>query len=122
MANKVAELMLRLSVREGADYVVDEDLYENERFATSILKQETITVNAATFQQLTVPTGARLLVIELGTAEAITLKGVTGDTGVKLTPASDPLGLPAIIPLGDTPSVGILNGDASAVDLPLTWL
>lgn len=122
MANKVAELLLRLSVRDGADYAVDEDLFEGGRFATSVLKQETISINASTFQALTVPTGAKALIIELGSAVSITLKGVTGDTGVKLTPASDPLGLPAIIPLGASPSIGILNGDASAVSIPLIWL
>ena len=122
MTNKIARLLLRLAVYDGPEVTIDEDLFPAERFSTAVLKQESVTINAATFQALSPPANAKALVIQLGTAESITLKGITGDTGVKLTPAANPLGLPAVIPLGNSPSIGLLNGDGSAVTIDLIWL
>lgn len=122
MANKVAELFLRLVVRDGNDVAVDEDLFEAARFATSILKQETVTVSGSSFQALSVPSGAKSVIVLLGTAVSITLKGITGDTGVAMTPSSNPLGLPLILPLGASPSIGLRNADASAVSIPVIWV
>ena len=122
MANKVAELFLRLVVRDGNDVAVDEDLFEAARFATSVLKQETVTISGSSFQTLTVPTGAKAVIILLGTAVSITLKGITGDTRIANTPSSNPLGLPIILPLASGPSIGLRNGDASAVSIPVIWI
>lgn len=60
---------------------------------------------AATFAAITVPTGATAMLIIPPAANAgtITLKGVTGDTGVALSKT-----LPSAIALGTTPSVGLL--------------
>lgn len=120
MPNKLAEVKIALTVREGDDVVVDLD-FEGTRFSSSVLKQETISINASTFQALTIPTGAKLLVIDVGTAISLTAKGVTGDTGVKIAPTSNPLGIPAILPLGTSPQIGILNGDTNAVSINLIW-
>lgn len=65
-------------------------------------------VLASGFNQIAVPTGARLCIIVPPTANAttLTLKGVTGDTGIPLHPAT-----PTMLALaaGDT-TIGITAG------------
>jgi hypothetical protein len=80
------------------------------------------TIAATTFQALTVPTGADAVVILPGTATSLTLKGVTGDTGVALTPSSGPIGLPILLPLGASPSIGIYNGASSSQTITVIFL
>ncbi len=84
-------------------------------------KRETVVLTASIFTALTVPTGAKALIIILGSATSLTLKGISGDTGVALTPSSNPLGMDAMFPLGASPSIGILNGLASNQNVELIW-
>ena len=81
-----------------------------------------MTLNANSFNALSPPSGSKALIILLGTATSLTLKGITSDTGVALTPASGPLGIDVIIPLGTSPSIGILNGLGSAQTVECIWL
>lgn len=84
---------------------------------------ETVTLTNGEYTGFTVPTGAKFLAIFLPVAaESLVLKGPTGDTGVKITPASAALGLPVLLPLGASPEVGILNNDASDHDAELLWI
>lgn len=79
-------------------------------------------IPASTFQALSPPAGARLLLIRTS-APSLTLKGVTGDTGIALTPAANVLPIDIAIPLGATPSVGIANGSATtAATVRCAWL
>ena len=92
--------------------------------AGRIGKQETISLTGGAFTALTVPTGSKLLVLLLGaapTAVSLVLKGVTGDTGIAIAPASNPTGADLQIPLGATPSIGILN-NSSTVTVEAIWL
>jgi hypothetical protein len=66
------------------------------------------------FTALAVPTGAKAVRIWLpATAVSLTLKGITGDTGIAITPSSNALALPVTLPLASAPSIGILNGGAT---------
>ena|SRR5258708_1230532 len=85
-------------------------------------KRETVSLPGSTFTALSPPAGAKALCIILGQATSLTLKGITGDTGVALTPASNAIGFDAILPLGASPSIGILNGNASGQSVDLLWL
>lgn len=73
-----------------------------------------VTLTGSAFTALSVPTGASLLLLEIPvSATSLILKGITGDTGINLVPSSNFLGLPAVIPLGASPSVGIQNNGAT---------
>jgi hypothetical protein len=73
-----------------------------------------VSLTGSAFTALTVPTGAKAVRIWLpATAVSLTLKGVTGDTGIAITPSSNFLGLPVTLPLGSSPSIGILNGGST---------
>lgn len=98
----------------------------NERLWTAgagdLGKVEAVELPGDTFTALTPPDGAKAVVLILGTAAELVLKGITGDTGVEMTPASNPLGIDAILPLGDDPSLGILNDDTEDVTIQVAWL
>ncbi len=85
------------------------------------VKREKISLTGSAFTALTVPTGAKSVEIRVGSAISLTLKGVTGDTGITIAPASNPISAPVFLPLGASPSVGILNGSASAQTIETIW-
>ncbi len=86
-------------------------------------KRETVSLAGSAFTALSPPSGSKAVILILGAAVSLTLKGVTGDgTGIALTPATNPTGMDAIIPLGASPSVGILNGSASVQTIEALWL
>lgn len=86
-------------------------------------KRETVSLTGSAFTALSPPSGSKLLVIVLGAAVSLTLKGITGDSAsITLTPATNPLGLDAMIPLGATPVIGILNGVVTAQTVECIWL
>ncbi len=71
----------------------------------------------AAFTALTVPTGAVAVLIKLVSgAVTLTLKGVTGDTGIKLQSGTLST-IPICLPLGATPSIGILSDGAGVVEV-----
>jgi hypothetical protein len=74
-----------------------------------------LTING--FQALTVPTGATavLIIPPSANANAITLKGVTGDTGVLISKTQ-----PTLVTLGTSPSIGLLTAASTVINL--VWL
>lgn len=118
----LADIRIQLVISE-AGRVVEQLPEHRAMWGTGSLlpKRERVSVGAATFQALTVPSGAQSVYIDPGSAVSLVLKGVTGDTGIALTPATNPTGLPVLIPLGSSPSVGILNNHTSAQVVTVVW-
>lgn len=90
-------------------------------------KRETVTLTLSAFTALSPPTGAKALVIEWDKEPNdsiinLTLKGVTGDTGIKLIPSSAQPRIPLVLPLGASPSIGIANAEASNQVIEILWL
>lgn len=83
-------------------------------------KRETVSLTGSAFTALTVPSGAKAVLILCQDKVSLTLKGVTGDTGIAITPASSPVSVPVLVPLGATPSIGILNG-GSTTTVEVVW-
>ncbi len=82
-------------------------------------KREDVALTAA-FTALSPPTGASAVLIKVVSgAVTLTLKGVTGDTGIKMQSAALTT-IPICIPLGSSPSIGVLS-DGTAV-LEVLWL
>lgn len=107
-----ADLKAEIAVTGSNGLEAVRDL-QSRRFALGVgdhVDLRKYTVAAATYQAFTVPTGARLMVLYLGDAVSVTFKGDTADVGVTIAPATLPLGLDLIIPLGASPTPGILNG------------
>lgn len=86
-------------------------------------QMQAVTLPGNTFTALTIPTGAKLLLMEtLSTAVSLVLKGVTGDGGINLTPAANFPGIPQLFSLGATPSVGLLNNSATSVTVNMVFV
>jgi len=96
----------------------------NQRFAPGVGTQpvvQLVTLAGSAFTALVVPAGAVFCCLALGGAVSLTLKGITGDTGIALTPAVNPLGLDAMFPVGAAPSVGLANGSTGAQSIVAIW-
>jgi hypothetical protein len=117
----LARLKIDLSVEGSAGEGILQSFAKEYRFVPGAAADTggtriTVSIAAATFGSITVPTSAKLVMIFLpADAESLYLKSLTGDsTGIALTPASAVAGLPVILPLGASPTLGILNsGDAT---------
>lgn len=111
-----ADIVLRCLVNDGTRNVVN---WVDEGAVSDVVgvsgKTETITLSAA-FTALSPPTGATWVAMRVVTgAVTLTLKGITTDTGVVLQSAA--LGtLPLCLPLGTSPSIGILSDGAATID------
>lgn len=120
----IASLLVRLDVNDGNGNVRT-DVNRTARFSVGAGvsgKHEQVSLSGNAFTSLSPPSGAKLVIIEPASAAvSVTLKGVTGDTGVAVLPSSNPLGIPLVMPLGSSPSIGFQNsGAATSVDV--WWL
>ena len=84
-------------------------------------------IATATFQALTVPSGAKYCLIEIpALAESVFLKSLTGDaTGIAMTSATaaNVTKTFALVPVGGTsPTIAILNSGASTIVVTTTFL
>lgn len=77
------------------------------------IQQQTISATASAFTQFTVPTGAKAVLIDVGTSPGLRLKGVTGDNGISLDGNT-----PVLIGISDEGStIGIQNQQGTARNL-----
>ncbi len=116
---------LSLVVEDATGVLLDRDLLP-VKFApgAGLAGQlQSVTLTGSTFTALTVPTGAKAVLMELPTtAVSLVIKGVTGDTGVTLTPATNFPGIPLLLPLGASPSIGLLNNSSTAVTVNMVFV
>lgn len=86
-------------------------------------KRETVSIAASAFTALSPPTSSKAVALILNGATGLTLKGVTGDgTGITLTPSSNPISMDCFIPLGSSPSIGLLSANASIQTIEVIWM
>lgn len=85
------------------------------------VKREKVSLTGSAFTALTPPSGATAVILRLGASVSLTQKGVTGDTGTTIAPTSNPKGVPFLIPLGASPSIGIANA-GSTVTIEVIWI
>lgn len=113
--------IVRVQDTNGPSYELTSDVV-GITCGTLLPKREFVTVTASAFTAFTVPSGAQHLVIRPGTSIKLTLKGVTGDTGVVITPTSNPTGAETHLSLGASPSVGLTSAHSSDQTVELIWL
>lgn len=121
----LATVKLTLQVVDATGILLDRDLLPVSFAPGAGIsgQMQAVTLTNGAFTALTVPTGAKLLIIELlPAAVSLVLKGVTGDTGINLTPASNFPGIPLLIPLGASPSIGLLNNATASVTVNVVWV
>lgn len=79
------------------------------------------TALASGFNSFTIPTGTTVVIFQapVGNATALTIKGITGDTGLLLAPAS---GLFMFMPTAGQTTFGMTAGGAIAALSTITYL
>lgn len=118
---QLAEIYLRATVTDSTGVILNREL-PPVRFspASGLPKQEVVSLTGSASTVLSPPTGAKAVLIELGTATSITLKGLSGDTGTTVSPTSNPIGGDLFLWLGATPSITLTNG-GSTVSVAVIW-
>jgi len=111
-----SKVEVRGSITNDSSVFVEDSGLITNTFASGVRQQQAVTLTASTFSSITVPTGAKAVLIT-GLSGAATLKGVTGDTGIAMA-----ANCPVLIPLGTTPSLGILEGSGAGQTLQLFWM
>lgn len=120
----LAMVKVLVEVIDATGPVIERDLLP-VRFAPGAGKSglmETVTLTGSSFTAIAVPAGAKAALFEFDTTDVnMVLKGVTGDTGITISPATNPVGCPMLLPLGASPSLGILN-NGPTVTVNVTFL
>lgn len=118
----LAEVKVSLTVEDSTGTVLERTLLP-VRFAPAGVSgtHETLTL-ANGDNTITVPTGATLLLLELtSSAPVLTVKGNAGDTGIPITPTSNPKGVALLLTLGTSPTL-ILNNAGSSYQVDATFV
>lgn len=113
MANN-SKIEVRGSQDNGTYDILDSGLLTSY-FSAGVTQQQSITLTASIFTAITVPSGAKAVLIT-GLTGTATLKGVTGDTGILLG-----TNCPILIPLGTSPSLGITETSGSNQTIQVFW-
>ncbi len=113
-----SKVEVRASVSDGTTTVQDTGLV-TKSFTTGVRSQQTVTLSASSFTQLSKPSGAKGLAIDWGTVSNVKLKGLTGDQGISMD-STVPLVLP--LSLDNTSTIGFQNMSASDQEIVVQWL
>lgn len=108
----------KLEVRGSADIdgervILDTGLIV-DYFSNDVIQTQTITATANSFTNITVPTNAKAILIDVGDSRSLALKGVTGDKGISLDST-----VPVLMPLSRdiSTTLGITSRSASDQNL-----
>lgn len=88
---------------------------------TPILQTNSLTFGSGTFITTSGPTGATtcLIIMPAANTVSVTLKGITGDTGIALSPTGIAF---LTFPVNTTPAVGLTSGaQITAGPITLIW-
>ena len=99
------------SISDGSETVLSSGIIIRS-FTAGARQQQTVSIAATSFQAITIPTGAKAILIDTAGSSDLKLKGVTGDVGISLDSTC-----PVLLPLSDdtaTMTLGIQNPASSA--------
>lgn len=116
-ATEYSKVELRAQVTDETNNLQDTGLFSNY-FTTGVRQSQVISATASTFTALTIPTGAKAILIDPTNLSSVKLKGVTGDTGISLDSQ-----VPVLIPISDdNTTIGFQNMDSSAKSIRVYYL
>lgn len=118
MAAEIAQFNASLIVRENRVLALEEHLFA--RWTTGGLRRDRLVMGAPGSWTLIPPAGAQAMLLEIPGMTGCTLKGVAGDTGIAIAPSANPINLPVILPLGDSPVIYLDCPDGG--EAIVTWL
>ena len=104
------KIEVRGSTDDGTTTLTDSGLI-TKYFTNDVVQVQVVTATASSFTNLTVPTNAKAVMIDVGSVRALKLKGVTGDVGISLDSTC-----PVVLPISrdSTVTLGIQNLTATS--------
>lgn len=103
-AQDYGKIEVRGSSNNGNQTTLDSGLF-TKYFTSDVVQTQAITATASAFTAITVPSGSKALLIDVGTSKGLKLKGVTGDNGISLDS-----NCPILLPVSDDgATVGLQN-------------
>lgn len=113
-----SKIEVRGSIDDGSGTIQDSGLI-TKYFPSGVIQQQTVSLDSSTFTTITVPINAKALLIDMMSADGITLKGVTADVGISLDSTC-----PVLLPLSSdssTMTLGIRNDERAGNKIRLYW-
>lgn len=118
-ATDYSKVEVRASITDETSNNTDSSMI-TKYFANGARQVQTVSCTASAFTNISVPSGAKAVLIDVGTSTDLALKGVTADTGISLDSTC-----PVLLPISDDPAtttLGILNRSGSAKTVKVFWL
>lgn len=117
-ATDTTKIQVRANTNDGSSTVLDSGII-SKVFTSGARQQQTISIDGASFSAFTVPSGAKAVLIDVGTSTGLRLKGVTGDNGISLDSTC-----PVLLPISDdvaTATLGIRNDGPTGKPVKVYW-
>jgi hypothetical protein len=116
-ATDTSKVEVRASVNDGSTNVTDSGLI-TKTFTTGVRQTETKSLTAGAFTNISVPSGAKAFLMDIGSSRSLVLKAVTGDVGISLDSVTS-----VMLPISaDNVTFGVLNRNASNQTVTVYWL
>lgn len=113
-----SKLEVRGTVDDDSDILMSTGLIV-KNFTTGARQSQKLSIDSATFSAFTVPSGAKAVLIDVGTSTGLHLKGVSADTGISLDNT-----VPVLLPLSDdigVTTLGLRNDGPSTQTVKIYW-
>lgn len=117
-AGDYSKIEIRGSVNDESTTNQDTGLI-TKFFSNGARQINKVSLDGSTFTNITVPSGAKAVIIDVGTYRHLKLKGVTGDTGISLDS-----NCPVVMPISSdrsTTTLGILNNASTSAEVKIYW-
>lgn len=100
-----SKVEIKATADDGQDVLQSTGLI-TKYFTSGTIQQQYVTLTASAFTNISIPSGAKAMLIDVISADGIKLKGVTGDTGISLDST-----VPVLLPITQdgTATIGIQN-------------
>lgn len=113
-----SKIEVRGTVDDGENVISSSGLL-TKYFPSGVVQQQYLSLDSNVFTAITVPTGAKAVLIDMMSTDGVALKGVTGDVGISLDNHA-----PVLLPLSNdstTMTMGILSREANGNRIKLYW-
>lgn len=107
-ATNTSRIKVQGTVDDGSTKFVDTGAM-SDSFTTGAIQVQIVQPTVSAYTAISVPTGAKAIMIDVGTVRGLKLKGVSGDVGISLDSVC-----PVLLPLSaDNVTLGFLNTTAT---------
>lgn len=115
-ASDNSQIELKGTADDGTDQLMSTGLLV-KRFPSGTIQQQYISLDGNTTTILTVPTGAKAVLIDMISTDGVQLKGASGDVGISLDSTT-----PVLLPISSDSTIVIDSLEANGNRIRVYWL